>query len=105
MKEKLYRAILRSEHAYTSYLEHRQYVQALRIYKANQEVYTLLTEYLYSCEEQLIAEVIQYLFHLEDWFEQFHAAQVGKKLEDLFVFQRLENGIAYPKGFKDYLLD
>jgi hypothetical protein len=38
---------------------------------ANQEVYDLLSKYIYKCDDAIIDVVVSYIFHLEDWFEQF----------------------------------
>lgn len=106
MKNKLKRAIERSELAYFYYLEDKKYFQAIRIYKANTVVYELLEEYLNFCEAQNVKIVCQYLFHLEDWFNQFEMEIKDKnmQLSQEFIFQRLEKSIAYPKEFINTLL-
>ena len=75
------------------------YYQALRIYKANEEVYRLLQEYLYESDMKDSKALISFIFHIEDWVEQFN--NTVKKLkpqpEDVFVFDRLLNSIEYPK--------
>lgn len=106
MKTKLLRAIQRSEFAHVEYKKNKKYFQALRIYKANQLVYQLLEEYLYVCEKEDIEEVCKYLFHLEDWSNQFQYETQNKNIElsKEFVFQRLAFSIPYPKDFKNRLL-
>ena len=49
IKEKLQRAIRRSEKAYKAYQEQQFYFQALRIYRANRKLYGLLEDYLLVC--------------------------------------------------------
>src|SRR5690606_31958547 len=105
MKSDLLRSIIRSELAYEYYLEHRKYFQALRIYRANKEVYRLLNQYFYCCEEKILEDVINYLFHLEDWFHQFKSINAaGYELDAVFMFERLEHSLAFPRNFKSLLL-
>jgi hypothetical protein len=68
---KIKRATHRSQLAYSSYCQNKLYFKALRIHKANQEVYDLLSKYIYKCDDAIIDVVVSYIFHLEDWFEQF----------------------------------
>jgi hypothetical protein len=89
----------RSMAAYKLYASEKKYYQALRIYKANKDVYFLLTNHadLWKESETL---VIEYLFHLEDWFEQFDELVRTKNpaLENEFIFTRLEGSPAFPSG-------
>lgn len=104
-KSKLYRAIIRSESAYALYLKHKRYIDALRIRNANDEVYTLLTDFQYTCSETMIKEVHDYLFHLEDWFAQFAFLEqtLVPDLETIFVFQRLDFSLPFPSTFKQQI--
>jgi len=102
-KKKLKRAIDPSQTAYKLYLVDKKYYQALRIRKANKNVYELLEFFLYECGEDEVEIVQNYLFHLEDWFNQFESECIGVGLNDDFVFTRLERGIPFPKEFKNYL--
>lgn len=104
MKNKLKRAIHRSERAYQAYLENKKYFQALRIYLANEVVYDLLNQFIFECEESELSLVEEYIFHLEDWFYQFEKESEQKDLEDEFVFDRLENSFSFPSQFKKVLL-
>lgn len=104
MNNKLIRAIKRSELAYSHYVENKQYFQALRIYKANQKIYELLNEFIFSCPDQLVSDVINYIFHLEDWFEQFDQHSSGKQLSDRFVFDRMDYSIVFPSDFKQLII-
>lgn len=106
MKSKLLRAIQRSEFAYSAYIENKKYFQALRIYKANKIIYDLLEEYLLLCDEKDIELVCNYLFHLEDWFNQFDEKSKGINMElsSKFVFERLNYAIPFPKDFKNRLI-
>ena len=98
-------AMRRAQMAYEEYLKHRNYLTARRIYSANQEVYELLRELLYSVESVALSATIQYIFHLEDWFAQFESkVESGlPELEDEFVFERVEGGMAFPKDFESQL--
>ena len=100
MEQKIIRSIGRSTSAYALYKDDKMYYQALRIFNANKKTYKLLIEYSYSCNESILKEVYNYIFHLEDWFEQFHkfASQV-EELESVFVFERLKNSIPFPSDF------
>ncbi|MFA5619188.1 MAG: hypothetical protein WDA08_02640 [Weeksellaceae bacterium] len=99
IKENLKRAILRSELAYEHYKSDKLYFQALRIFSANQEVYKNLVEYSQTCNEEELQDVFNYIFHLEDWFNQFENEMLHVELNEVFVFERLEKGIAYPNEF------
>lgn len=104
IKQQLLRSILRSENAYAHYLENNRYYQALRIYKANQVIYDLLCGYSLNCNERELNLVLNYIFHLEDWFAQFEELKKSSPgLEDSFVFERLEHSLSYPKEFKQLL--
>lgn len=106
MKTKLLRAIQRSELAYSYYKENRQYFQALRIFEANKLVYLLLEKYLLKSKGDITKSICEYMFHLEDWFNQFEI-EVEKQnptLEQEFIFVRLDNMIEFPKDFKEILL-
>jgi len=93
-------AIARSQYAYQLYLPKKYYYQALRIYKANTEVYRLLEAYVYLCDEQIQKLVFDYMMHLEDWFLQF-SLEEKKDIapRSVFVFDRFEDSPAFPKNF------
>lgn len=94
------RAVERSTAAYNLYKDDKMYYQALRIYKANTKVYELLVQFSSSCDEVIVQEVYHFIFHLEDWFEQFNKfANKTVELEDVFVFERLKNSIPFPSDF------
>jgi hypothetical protein len=97
---KIKRATHRSQLAYSSYCQNKLYFKALRIHKANQEVYDLLSKYIYKCDDAIIDVVVSYIFHLEDWFEQFKFLESSMpKLEDEFVFVRFDDFLAFPRNF------
>lgn len=105
IEDKLIRAIRRSEKAYLLYREDKLFFQALRIFKANLRVYTLLEEFMFQCKEQYLDQVYNYLFHLEDWFESFDAAQAEEPgLHDLFAFESLPNSPRFPSKFIETVL-
>jgi len=106
MNKNILIGIERSEYAYSIYLKNKLYHQALRVYKANKVIYELLIEYLYESKTDKRELVLEYIFHLEDWFEQFieHKNQLNPKLEDEFVFQKLKNSINYPKNFIELII-
>ena len=99
-KNKLLIAIERSQAAYQNYGLDKKYIQALRIYNANQEVYKLLQKFLYQPKTNR-EEVFDYLFHLEDWFATFEStvASGQPELGDVFAFVRISGSMAYPKEF------
>lgn len=101
----LIRAIECSEKAYQLYLTEKKYFQANRIYNANKFLYKKLQKFLVKNNvEELNNEIYLFLFHLDDWFLQFkHHSKTVKDLSDLFVFERITNGIGFPKDFKENL--
>lgn len=105
LKNKLKRAIERSNAAYLAYSEQKKYFMACRIYNANIQLYDFLESYLYEEDVLDEKEVFEYLFHLEDWFNQFDATveKQQPQLEDRFVFERLDGSYAYPTSFLDNL--
>lgn len=104
-KNKLSRAINRSENAYKLYNHEKKYFQALRIYQANKIVYSLLNEYIFECDEIHLQLVNEYLYHLEDWFVQFESEKVNvKDLNQNFAFPSLEGSIRFPKDFKSTII-
>lgn len=87
----------RSQRAYRLYCENKNYAQALRIFKANVEIYNII---IINCEAWSQTQpIIDYIFHLEDWFEQFKnlEQEMSPKLEDKFIFERLDCYIPFPK--------
>ena len=99
-KNKIKRAVHRSQLAYGFYSKNKLYYKALRIHKANQEVYDLLSEFTYECDNEVLDIVVSYIFHLEDWFEQFKVLELNMpKLNDEFIFMRFEDSPAFPKNF------
>ncbi len=105
IKTELKRNIVRSQKAYELYCENKKYICALRIYKANIKVYDLLEAFLTVADDNIIHEIINYLFHLEDWFAQFNEEQerLKPKLDDVFAFNRLQLSIPFPKNFLNKL--
>jgi hypothetical protein len=103
-KLKIKRAIYRSQLAYGFYSRNKLYYNALRIYKANQVVYDLLNIYIYECDEDDLDIVTSYIFHLEDWFEQFKVLELTIiKLDDEFIFIRFDDSPAFPKRILDII--
>lgn len=104
-KEKLIIAIERSQTAYAFYKEDKMYYQALRIFSANQVVYKILEEFLLSRQSNLREEILLYIFHLEDWINNFETTVNLQKpaLEDHFVFNRLKNSFEFPSHFLNTL--
>lgn len=100
---KLLRAIHRSELAYSEYLNQKYFFQALRIYSANKVVYSLLEEYLLECSNEIKNNVCEYLFHLEDWINQFEYYKKNINPTDVFVFERWDGSISFPKHFVESL--
>lgn len=102
-KQKIIRAIERSNLAYKLYLEDKKYYLAKRIYKSNLKLYNLLEEFLYNEEFGNVEEVLLFLFHLEDWFEQFKTLELSLgdtlNLESEFVFNRLKHSPKFPSHF------
>lgn len=102
---KLQTAIGRSQAAYNLYLPEKKYFQALRIKSANLNVYEILEIYLYECNEEEKEAIQQYIFHLEDWFNQFEELEkTVSDLESEFVFERLKNSPEFPKTFVNNIL-
>ena len=100
IEKKIIRSIHRSTSAYNLYKEDKMYYQALRIFSANKKTYKLLVQYSYDCDEAILKEVYNYIFHLEDWFNQFTIhADKEMELETEFVFDRLKNSIPFPSDF------
>ena len=100
LEHKLVVAIERSQLAYSLYLTKKYYYQALRIHKANKEIYTLLTAYQYICSKATRESVFQYLFHLEDWFLQFEILKASNAdATDIFVFERFQDSPSFPEKF------
>lgn len=94
----------RSQKAYSLYCANKNYAQSLRIFRANVEIYNLIIS---NCEVWRQAQpIIDYLFHLEDWFEQFKNLEktITPKLEDKFIFERMDTSIPFPKDILQYLI-
>lgn len=94
----------RSERAYKDYLKNRRYFQAKRIYLANKEIYQLLNQYYVNCDNKDKDLIVDYLFHLEDWFHQFDVESIDIGLEEEFVFSRLEFSYGFPQEVKNIFI-
>lgn len=105
LKIKLIKSIDRSEFAYKLYSETKMFYQAQRIYKANKLIYSQLQKYFHKCENHNNESILNYIFHLEDWFTQFELLEKINQpnLEDIFIFERLKKSIPYPVTFKEFL--
>lgn len=104
IKNKLIHAIFRSEKAYLKYDEHQLFFQALRIYNANQALYQLLEAYQLECADDHLDDICNYIYHLEDWMNQFDQQRKTVKLfTDRFVFLRWNHAIAFPEKFVEQL--
>ncbi|GIM60946.1 Uncharacterised protein [Bergeyella zoohelcum] len=92
---------IRSTKAYSIYLRRKTYYNAKRIYNANEIVYHSLNQLLqYDLTDNELGEIINYQFHLENWFIQFQNKE--KKIlsiEEEFVFEPFEDNIPFPKNF------
>ncbi len=97
--------IKRSQLAYELYQEEKKYYQALRIYKANKAIYLLLIENGDLWNNIPDKSVMEYIFHLEDWFEQFDHLVTSSviNLEDEFAFNRFENSPPFSSKIIDLI--
>ena len=97
----LIQVIERSEFAYKLYQKDKKYFQAIRIYNSNKLIYTILELMLLddNCIDK--NKIINFLFHLDDWFSQFSEAIESRSysLNETFVFDRIEGMVPFPKDF------
>jgi hypothetical protein len=95
---KLIFQIERSQKAYQLYLSDKRYFQALRIFNANQQIYHIVASGEIS-DDSIRDLIVEYVFHLEDWFVQFKYFERSQKpeLEDVFVFEPLSDSVRFPK--------
>ena len=100
---KLIQAIERSELAYQLYLNDKKYFKAFRIYNSNKLIYTILESMLLEDNNLDKKNIINFLFHLDDWFSQFNETVASRKfaLNEKFIFERIEGMFPFPK---DYVL-
>lgn len=104
IENQLIHAIFRSEKAYLKYNEHQLFFQALRIYNANKALYQLLEVYQLECTEDHLDETCNYIYHLEDWMNQFDQQRKAVKLfTDRFVFVRWDHAIPFSETFFEKL--
>lgn len=102
---KLKVSLTRTNEAYKLYHNSgRKFLFAMRIYKANIKIYEILEDFLVCCDESQFQDVINYIFHLDDWFFQFEQLKKSNpKIDDEFVFERASGAIPYPSKFVKYL--
>jgi hypothetical protein len=98
---KLIRVIERSELAYQLYLKEKKYFQAIRIYNSNKMIYTILESMLLEDNSLDKKKIVDFLFHLDDWFSQFNETLESRSfvLNEMFVFERIEGMFPFPKDF------
>ena len=103
----LIKAIERSDLAYKLYLNDKKYFQAIRIYNSNKMIYTILESMLLEDNSLDNKKIIDFLFHLDDWFSQFNETVKSHSysLKDTFVFERIEGMFPFPKDFISELND
>jgi hypothetical protein len=99
----LIKAIERSELAYQLYQNDKKYFQAIRIYNANKMIYCILESILIEENSLDKKMIINYIFHLDDWFSQFNETVASRKfaLNEKFIFERIGGMFPFPK---DYVL-
>jgi hypothetical protein len=98
---KLIQAIERSELAYQLYLNDKKYFKAIRIYNSNKLIYTILESMLLEDNNLDKKNIINFLFHLDDWFSQFTdtVESLSFELNETFVFERVEGMFPFPNDF------
>ena len=101
IREELKNNIVRTQKAYELYKRETIYLCALRIYSSNKKIYNLLEDFLKVCDSNILEDVVIYLFHLDDWFNQFEETKRKLKpgLEDIFICDALNVSVRYPKDF------
>ncbi len=97
----LLNAMERSEHAYKMYLDEKKYFQAIRIFNSNKLVYSILESMLIEDNDLNKKIIINYIFHLDDWFSQFNELKISSSigLNETFFFERIEGMIPFPINF------
>lgn len=97
----LIQLIERSELAYQLYIKDKKYFQAIRIFNSNKLIYNILESILLEDNDIDKKKIINFLFHLDDWFSQFNEAIESRSylLNDTFVFERVEGMFPFPKDF------
>ncbi len=97
--------IQRSQLAYDLYIKEKKFYQALRIYKANKSIYKLLTENGHLWNNIPGKSITEYIFHLEDWFEQFDRLKGSSviDLEDEFMFSRFQESPPFSNNIIDLI--
>lgn len=104
MSHNLINNMQRAEVAYQNYKISPSYHHAKHIYHANKMIYEELNRLLsqpanFSYD---IRQIIEYLFHLEDWFLQFEKLENSiEDLEQEFIFMPFKNFISFPQYFKN----
>ena len=102
-KRKIMIAIDRANAAYKLYIDEKKYLQAKRVYKSNKVLYNLLQDCMYDKCITDYESYFSFLFHLEDWFEQFKAHELELEktlnLNSVFIFDRYKNSPEFPKNF------
>lgn len=93
--------IYRSQKAYDIYKKNTSYYNAKLIYNANKNIYSHLLELLeMKISNVELAEVVNYLFHLERWFLQFEELEKKtERIEDNFIFDPFPDHIPFPVNF------
>lgn len=97
----LIQAIERSDLAYQLYLKEKKYFQAIRIYNSNKLIYSILESILIEENSLDKNEIINFIFHLDDWFSQFNETFESRSfaLNEIFVFERIDGMFPFPKDF------
>lgn len=98
--------IKRSEIAYQVYCKNKNYHHALHIFNANKIIYDELNDLLKERDlsNRLLELIVNYLFHLEDWFLQFSVLEREvDSPQQTFSFLPLDNSIPYPSEFLEVI--
>lgn len=96
-----------SRRAYDKYLANKIFLHAKNIRAANEKVRDLIQANPDLLPEKLFADAIELLNHYGIWMAQFdlHIQDIDPRLEDLFVFQQLDNESAFPKQAEQHFFD
>ena len=96
-----------SRKAYAKYLVNKIFLHAKNIRAANEKVCSLLKESPELLPDELFEDAIELLNHYGIWMIQFDDYELQKqpKLDDLFVFNHLDNQSAFPKAAEQHFFD
>jgi hypothetical protein len=104
-KRALLIALERCELNYLEYKTNPVFFKSYRLFESNLSLFAALEDFLLSDENHNNNEIVSFLNHLSDWLlsYKYYYNILEPRLDDEFIFDRVEGMMPYPSEFVEFL--